>query len=70
MTTLLIVDGVCIWVLGYFKLGQSGHMMLNLDAIIALAPMVCVLGWDYYELHPIDEKLFISFSFESKRFII
>ena len=42
-------------------------MMLNLDAIIAIALMVCVLGWDYYEWHPVDEKIVITFSFESKR---
>lgn len=30
------------------------HMMMNLDAIVALASMKYVLEPDYYELHPMD----------------
>ena len=58
---------VCIWVLIFSKPCQSGHMIKviirwRIDATIALASMMCVLGSNYYELHPMDEKSSLSFS--------
>jgi hypothetical protein len=29
--------------------------MVNVDAIVVLSSMTCVLGSYYYELHPVDE---------------
>ena len=36
----------------FTKPGKSGHMMVTLDADIYLASMMCVLGSNFYELHP------------------
>ena len=42
------------------------HIMMNIDAIIALAPRTCVFGSDYYELHFMMKKHSMTYSFESE----
>lgn len=40
------------------------QIMLSSIAIFALASTVCVLGFDYYGLHVLDENLFNEFLVE------
>ena len=46
------------------QMGQTNHMMKNLNAIIALASSMCVLGSNYYETPYMDEKMFNDFLIE------
>ena len=45
------------------------HMMVNLDAIIALGPMTSVLGFDV-ELHPMNEKIFNNLLIGKWKYIV
>jgi hypothetical protein len=47
------------WIYDYMD-----YMMLNVDAIISLASMMYILSWGYYELHPMNEKIFDNFLIE------
>ena len=38
------------------------HLMVGLEAIIALAFMTCIIDLDAYKLHLGDEKVFTDFS--------
>ena len=67
MTTLYILVRFCIWVLGFFKLDQSGLMMMNLDAImIALAPMTHVSGLENHTFILWMKTNSTTFSLESE----
>ena len=39
----------------------TGHLMIDLETIIALAIMTYIIDLDAYKLHPRDEKVFNDF---------
>ena len=46
----------------YVDFHLMDHLMVGLEAIIALAFMTCIIDLDAYKLHLGDEKVFTEFS--------
>ena len=67
----VIVATTCQWVLyriivilvlsGSILFTRHDHLMIELDTIIALATVTCVLEANSYELHPMNERVFNDF---------